>query len=108
MVSTKYERARPGPLRMSLRPFAPGPLRTLLLRRERRSAAAARLGLGVDEGEAPLQPFGHVVERGAVEIEVALGVADHRHPVQLELLVVLAQLGIEFQRVGQARAAAAL
>src|SRR3970282_1732431 len=79
-----------------------------ILCRERRPAAAARLGLGVDERETPLQSLGDVVERGAVQVEIALGIADHGHPIHLELLVVGPQLGVELERIRQPRAAPAL
>src|SRR2546428_8074992 len=37
---------------------------------ERRAAAAARLGAGVDERESAREPLLHVVERGLVQVEV--------------------------------------
>src|SRR6266480_240284 len=39
---------------------------------ERRAAPAARLGAGVDKGEPAGEPLLHVVERGLVQVEVAL------------------------------------
>src|SRR5512134_1143741 len=65
------------------------------LRGERGSTTTARLRLGVDEGEAARQALRHVVERRAVQIEVALGVAHHLHPVDVELLVVRPDLVVE-------------
>src|SRR4029077_18795485 len=108
-VSIKYERAPPGPVQDLVASLsAPGYATVPTLRREGRSTATARLGLGVDEGEAPLQPLRHVVEGGAGEVQVALGVTHHRHSVQIELLVVLPELGVELEGVRQARAASAL
>src|SRR2546425_299919 len=77
-------------------------------RRERGPAATARLGIGVLEGEASREPLVHVVERRAVEVEVALHVDDHLHPVDVELLVLFAELGVELEVVRMPRAPATL
>src|SRR6266540_3686787 len=75
---------------------------------ERRAAAAARLGAGVDERESAREPLLHVVERDLVQVEVALLVADHAHPVDLEFPIVEAELAAELEHVRHPRAAAAL
>src|SRR6266852_6611116 len=105
----KIRTGPPGPVlvRSPLGP-CPGYATVPALCRKRGSTATARFGLGVDEGEAPLQPFRDVVEGDAVQIEVALRVADHLDAVDVELLVVGAELGVELQRIRQARAAPTL
>src|SRR5262245_36373089 len=77
------------------------------LRRERRAASTARLGAGVEKREATGEALRHVVERGVIQVEIALLVADHAHAVDLELPVVGTQLVVELELVRQARAAAA-
>src|SRR5262249_44835313 len=52
--------------------------------------------------------MGYVVERRAVQVEVALDVDDNLHPVDLELLVVLAELDVELEVVRVPGAAASL
>src|SRR5215470_7321363 len=78
------------------------------LRRERRAASTARLRIGVDEREATRQPLLNVVERRAVEVEVALLVDHDLDAVELELLVVRPDLAVELQGVRHPRASAAL
>src|SRR5213078_2425893 len=89
----------------------PGPfsvVRPTRLRRERRAASTARLCAGVLERESPRQPLLHVVERRAVEVQVALLVHDDLDAVDLELLVVRPDLAVELQRVREPRAPPAL
>src|SRR5262245_4643822 len=78
------------------------------LRRERRAASTARLCIGIDEGEASRQPLLDVVERRAVQVEIALLVDHDLDAVELELLVVGAALAVELEGVRHARAPAAL
>src|SRR5713226_2263326 len=78
------------------------------LGRERCAAPATRFRLGIDEGDAPRQPLRDVVEGGAVEVEIALGVAHDLYPVDVELLVVRPRFVVELERVREARATAPL
>src|SRR5262249_3388938 len=78
------------------------------LRRERRTASTARLRVGIDEREATRQPLLDVVERRAVEVQVALLVDDDLDAVDLELLVVGPDLAVELQGIRHPRASAAL
>src|SRR5262249_36722905 len=78
------------------------------LGRERRAASAARLRVGVDEGEASRQPLLDVVERRAVQVEIALLVDHDLDAVELELLVVGAALAVELEGVRHPRASAPL
>src|SRR2546428_12520255 len=78
------------------------------LRREGRAASTARLRLRIDEREAARQPLLDVVERRAIQVEIALLVDDDLDPVDLELLVVRPDLAVELQRVREARAPSAL
>src|SRR5215831_19770819 len=78
------------------------------LGRERGTAAAARLGIGIHEREPARQPFRDVVERRAVQVEIALRVADDLHPVDVELLVVGTGLVVELERIREAGAPAPL
>src|ERR1700675_5023408 len=76
----------------------------LALRGERRATTTARFRVGIDERESACQPFRHVVQRRAVQIEIALGVTDNRHTVDLELLVMGADLVVELERIRHAGA----
>src|SRR5262249_57152051 len=78
------------------------------LRRERRAASTARLCIGIDEGEASRQPLLDVVERRAVQVEIALLVDHDLDAVELELLVGGPALAVELERVRHARAPTAL
>src|SRR4030095_9835771 len=66
---------------------------------ERRATATARFRVRIDEREAARQPFRHVVQRRAVQIEIDLRVTDNRNAVDLELLVMGADLVVELERV---------
>src|SRR5436190_7496378 len=83
-------------------------VRPTRLRRERRAASTTRLRAGVLEREPSCQPLLHVVERRAVEVQVALLVHDDLDAVDLELLVVRPDLAVELQRVREPRAPPAL
>src|SRR5437667_7461746 len=76
------------------------------LRREGRAASTARLRLRIDEREAARQPLLDVVERRAIQVEIALLVDDDLDPVDLELLVVRPDLAVELQGVREPGAAA--
>src|SRR3989442_13741845 len=75
------------------------------LRREGRAASTTRLRLGIDEGKAARQPLLDVVERRAIQVEIALLVDDDLDPVDLELLVVRPDLAVELQGVREPGAA---
>src|SRR5207249_6598783 len=100
--SCAFPKMRTGPPRARSVWFAPR------LRRERRAASTARLRIGVDEGEASRQPLLAVVERRAVQVEIALLVDHDLDPVELEFLVVGAALAVELEGVRHPRASSAL
>src|SRR5688572_840656 len=76
---------------------------------ERAAAAAVLLGVRVVEDEPFAEQIGVVIERGAVEKEIALLVDEDLGAVgPLEHLVAKARLALPRKRVAEARAAAAL
>src|SRR6266849_10663665 len=72
------------------------------------AAPAGRLRSRIDEREPCLEALLDVVERRAVQVEVAFRVAHDGDAVDRELVVVRAQLVVEVELVRQARATGAL